>query len=225
MPRGAGASSVSDTMQCLLTTSIELAISANGLSSLYFLPRRRSTASASERVAGEVKAADAFDGDNLPVKSRRRTRAMTSPSLVELETKLAPVRVGQREPRAAGRAGGRLGVEAAVERVLVLGAARVAHREVAHRRPRAVVGDGFDDREARAAVGAVDEGVAVAPVRGVAHLPQAVSAGRNVGRDGDDAFRPRASLSTMRKSVVVRRVQTVASLDRLDRARGAARSS
>ncbi len=52
-----------------------------------------------------------------------------------------------------------------------------------HRRPRAVVRDAGDDREARAAVGAVDERVAVAAVGGVEQLGQAGVAGRDVGRD------------------------------------------
>src|SRR5438046_2949869 len=72
--------------------------------------------------------------------------------------------------RSARRAGIRLGVEAAVERALVLRAAGAAHLETVHGRERAVVWDAAHDREARPAVGAVDERVAVAPVVGVEEL-------------------------------------------------------
>ena len=73
-------------------------------------------------------------------------------------------------------------MEAAVGRVLVLPPAVVAEREPRHRRVRAVVGDGGDDREPRPALRAVDERIPVAPVRRVEELTQAVGAGGHVGR-------------------------------------------
>ena len=66
----------------------------------------------------------------------------------------------QVQPRPAHEARVGLRVEAAVGGVAVLGRALRAHREVAHRGHRPVVGDVLDDREARSAVGAVDERVA-----------------------------------------------------------------
>ena len=80
-------------------------------------------------------------------------------------------------------AGDRLGVEAAVGRVGVLGPAGVAHGEAGHRRVRPVVRDAAHDREARAAVGAVQERVAVAAVGRVEQLGEAVVARRHVGGD------------------------------------------
>jgi hypothetical protein len=74
-------------------------------------------------------------------------------------------------------------VEAAVERVVVLARAVLAHGEAAHGGERPVVGERLDDRVARPAVGAVDERVAVPAVGRVAHLAQAVVAHRQVGRD------------------------------------------
>ena len=105
------------------------------------------------------------------------------------------------EPRArpAVRAGVRLGVEAAVARVLVLGPAARAHREAGHRRQRPVVGDAAHDREARAAVRAVDERVAVAAVGGVEQLGEAVVAGRGVGRDRARPARPPRTLARIAK--------------------------
>ena len=116
--------------------------------------------------AGEVVAADPLDREHRSVAQQRH-------------------RLGERhrEPRPAGGAAGRLGVEAAVARIVVLGAAVGAHREARHRRVRAVVRDGADDREARAAVRAVDERVAEAAVARVEQLSQAVVAGRDVGRN------------------------------------------
>ena len=80
-------------------------------------------------------------------------------------------------------AGVGLRVEAPIARIVVLGAAALAHREPRHRRQRPVVGDAPHDREARPAVGAVDERIAVAAIAGVEKLGEAVGAGRRVGRD------------------------------------------
>ncbi len=77
-------------------------------------------------------------------------------------------------------------MEAAVERVLVFRTARLAHLELAHRRPGAVVWDVFDDREARAAVGAVDEWIAEAAISRIEQLSKAIRAGGDVGRDRDE---------------------------------------
>ena len=92
-------------------------------------------------------------------------------------------RIDQPEPGAAVRAADWLGVEPAVGRVVVLRAARGAHREAGHRGQRPVVGHVPDDAEPWPAVGAVDERVAEPPVRRVSQFPQAVRAGRGVRGD------------------------------------------
>ena len=102
--------------------------------------------------------------------------------------------------RPAVGAGVRLGVEAAVARVLVLGPAALAHLEAGHRRQRPVVGDAADDREARAAVGAVGERVAVAAVGGVEELGQAVGAGGEVRARPGPRGSPRRSTRAIRNS-------------------------
>ena len=137
-------------------------------------PQRRDRRLA-RRQAGEVVAADALDRDDGALAQRRDRRAQ----------RLVAVEVARQQPqrRPALRARVRLGVEAPVGRVLVLGRAARAQLEAGHRRERPVVGDAAHDREARAAVRAVDERVAVAAVGGVEQLAQAVVARRGVGRD------------------------------------------
>jgi hypothetical protein len=95
----------------------------------------------------------------------------------------APVGRDQPRGRPARGAGVRLGVEASVGRVLVLGAAERAHLEAGHGGQRPVVGDAADDREAGTAVRAVDERVAVAAIGRIEQLGQAALAGGGVRRD------------------------------------------
>ena len=83
---------------------------------------------------------------------RARRRAPQRPA--------SPPPVREPRARAADGAGVGLGVVAAVAGIVVLGLAGGAHREAGHRRARPVVRDAADDREARAAVGAVGERVA-----------------------------------------------------------------
>ena len=136
------------------------------------------------RQAGQVVAAEALDGDDPP----RRAAA---------STRLARSRCEQRRP--AVGAGVRLGVEAAVGRVVVLGLAGRAHPKPAIVVERPVVGDAADDREARAAVGAVDERVAVAAVGGVEQLGQAVGAGGRCRARPARRARRRAGLARISK--------------------------
>ena len=96
-----------------------------------------------------------------------------------------------------------LGVEAAVEGVVVLGLAGGTHGEDGHGGLRPVVGDAASDGEARTAVGAVEEGITVAAVGGIEELAETVGTGGGIGRNaggnlafdfaGDDAESPIAS--------------------------------
>src|SRR5208337_2106453 len=88
----------------------------------------------------------------------------------------------QFQPRAADLAGVRLGVEAAVARVVVLCLALRAHREHFHRSVRPVVGQGFDDAETRTAMGAIREWITVAAIFWVENFAEAIRAGGNVGQ-------------------------------------------
>ena len=130
-------------------------------------------------AAGEVEAAEALDRHDRARPRSARAAAATGSARAARPRR----RLDEPHARPAVGAGVRLGVEAAVGRVVVLGAAGRAHLEAGHRRERPVVRDAAHDREARAAVGAVDERVAVAAVGGVEQLGEAVVAGGAVGRD------------------------------------------
>ncbi len=112
--------------------------------------------------AGEVVAAQALEGDDL---SRPRARRLPCASGSSTST-ACPRRIERlaaagrrRDRRSAGRGSGGW-------RVFVLRAARRTHGERRHGRPLAVVRAVANDRQPRAAVGAVEERIAVAAVAG-----------------------------------------------------------
>ena len=154
-------------------------------------------------AAGEVVAAEALDRDDRTGDQRRRRRRDGIGRVAE--TRILAGGVREPGPRPAGRAGVRLRVEAAIERVLVLGAARLAHLESGHRRQRPVVGDSLDDREPRPAVGAVDEGVAESAIARVEELGEAVLAGRGVRRDRSARLTPGLALEDPEPALSARR--------------------
>ena len=156
------------------------------------------------RVAGQVKAADALDRDDVAPHQQGAGRIDVVVSGDGLVARRTAAQVLDPGPRAAGVAGDRLGVEAPVGRVLVLAPAVRAEREVAHRGLAAVVGRGFDDGKARPAVGAVGEGIAVAPGEGIADFGQAVGAGRHVrGHRGPHRAADRGGdLEALRRQIV-----------------------
>ena len=153
-------------------------------------------------VGGQVIAAQSLHGEDpaLPEQFGGPRQRLASQGVSG--------RVQQRQPGPAGRAAGRLRVEAAVSGVMVFGGALLAHRERRHGRQRPVVGHIPDDGEPGAAVGAVDERVPEPPIGRIGKLAQAVRAGRGVRRDQGPAppggpvrtRRPRgASLAAMAK--------------------------
>ena len=91
-------------------------------------------------------------------------------------------RFDERQVRPADRTRHRLGVETAIERVLVLATARGAQRESRHAGVCTVVGQRLDQRVARAALRAVDERIAVAAIGRIGELRHAIVAGEEVGR-------------------------------------------
>ena len=133
------------------------------------------------RVDDQLESADALEREDLPVADYLCGREQ---GVVARERIVAPG-IPQLELRAATRAGVGLGVEPAVERVVVFALALRAHREFLHRSVRAVVGQRFDDGEARAAVRAVGEGISMAAIGGIENFPGAIGAGRDVGQDED----------------------------------------
>src|SRR5262249_44368440 len=128
------------------------------------------------RVARQVVAAE-------PLDRRDAARGDEAGARVDRVTADGDaILVHQREPRPAGRAGDRLGVEPPVSVVVILARARGAHRKRRHGRARAIVGDVAHDGEARAAVRAVGKRVAEAPIAGVEQLPEAIVARRRIRR-------------------------------------------
>jgi hypothetical protein len=125
----------------------------------------------------QVKAAEAFDGED-------GTLLEETDGFGERIAGVRGVRaVDEGELGAAVPAGVGLGVEAAVEGVVVLGLTGGAHAKGGHGGLGAVVGDAANDGEARAAVGAVDEGVEVAAVGWVEEFGCAVGTGGDVWGD------------------------------------------
>ena len=86
-------------------------------------------------------------------------------------------------------AGNRLGVKAAVSRVVIFRGAVGAERKARHAGVGPVIRDGLDDSKARAAVGAVDERVAVPPIPRVKKFAPAIRADRQIRRNGQEVPR------------------------------------
>src|SRR5260370_32487659 len=85
--------------------------------------------------------------------------------------------------RSAHRTGDRLSVEAAIGGVMVLGGAERVQRPRFHRGVRTIIGNTFNYRVARAAVGAVDVWIEVARIAGIEKLGQAFLADWQIGRN------------------------------------------
>jgi hypothetical protein len=85
--------------------------------------------------------------------------------------------------RAAAPTGDGLGVEAAIGRIAILARAIVAQGEFLHRGISPIVGQRFDDREARSAIGAVGKGITETPIVRVEDFAQAIVAGRDIGQN------------------------------------------
>ena len=167
-------------------------------------------------AAREVVAAEALDRDDRAVAQQRGGRR-------DRVAGAGHASADQRAPRPARRAGVRLGVEAAVARVVVLGPAGGAHREARHRRQRPVVGDAAHDREARPAVRAVDERVAVAAVGRVEELaPGSPRTSRLSGDTSASAARRGAALATIAKPRAAERRDVARRATRSTRASGGA---
>ncbi len=129
-------------------------------------------------VAREVVPAEALDGDDGAPCERLLSGTESGVGSFDEATLLLEPDAGT-----ALGTGDRLGMEAAVGRIVILRRAGVAHGEPAHGRIRPVIGQAQGDGEAGTAVRAVDEGVARPAVGRVGHLGQAVVAHGDVGRD------------------------------------------
>ena len=127
-------------------------------------------------IAGQVHAADALDGNDLPGFQARcglghRVGATDHRAL----------RIAQPDMRAAQRAGVWLRMKAAVGGLAVLGGAVLAQLELLHAGVGAIVGNRAHDGKARAAVGAVGKGIQIAAVAAIKRVLQALGAGGGIG--------------------------------------------
>ena len=134
-------------------------------------------------IAGELVAAQTLDGDDFALLQQAADGIDIVQHRVLVEADRPAVETDQRRPRPTGVAGDRLGMEAPVGGVLVLGAAGRAHGERRHGGGRPIVGQAPDDGQARAAVGAIGERVAVAAGEGIEHLGRTGRAQGSVGGD------------------------------------------
>ena len=142
------------------------------------------------RIAQQVVAADALHRQHPAVaqhRDRSRQRCLVA------GRHGGRVAGSEGEMRTAGRAGHRFGVEAAVQRVLVLAPAGRAQRKAVHGRVGPVVGQRLDQRIARPALRAVDEGVTVPAVAGGRELGQAIGTAEEIGRHRDLRLQVRAA--------------------------------
>ena len=100
-----------------------------------------------------------------------------------VEARRPAVQPDQGRARAAGMAGDRLGVEAAVGGAAIFALTGLAHGERRHGRIGAIVGDGLDDAQTRPAMCAIGEGIAEATLERIDDFLGASRANRGVRRD------------------------------------------
>ena len=136
------------------------------------------------RVAHEMEAPQSLHRQDLPrhkhFHSRCENRIRLLARLADELIAVSPNTPRYRRP--ALEAGIGLGVEAAVERIGILGSAFLAHGERRHGGGSTVVGQVIDDGEAWPTIRAVDKRVTVATVVRIEQLGHAVIAGGKLGR-------------------------------------------
>ena len=112
-------------------------------------------------IAGQLETAQPLYGKDITPLYQRAGGINVIDCLQRFNTDRTAFCTFQPGMRAAGVAGNRLGMKAAICRILVFGRTRGTQREDPHGGCRPVIGNRFDDRQAWAAMGAVGEGVAV----------------------------------------------------------------
>ena len=158
-------------------------ITANGLASRCLRWRNRDHCCRVQRVAAQVIAADAFDGDNRAARQQPRRLADALLRGNGFRLIFGLLASDQAQVRATLRTGVRLSMEAPIRRIFVLRLAAWAQGKRLHGRFVAVVGGVQNNCETRATVGAVDEGIAVTSIRWIEQFSQAVIAQTHVRRN------------------------------------------
>src|SRR6266567_4359684 len=132
-----------------------------------------------------MKSTDAFDRHHLAIDQP----VDASGDRIVRDDRIS-VSTDEPDMRTTVPAGVGLGVEAAIQRVVVLPLALVAHREGRHRGLRAVVGNAARDREPRTAVGAVQKRITITAIARVKQFAEAIGASSRVcGNSG--AYTPK----------------------------------
>ena len=158
-------------------------------------PRDRRLAA---RIAREMIAADALDGENAAVRHN-------AARLCERITRrLRPVH-NQTIGGTADGARIRLRVKAAVGGVVILVLTCGAHPKRSHRGQWPIVGHTANDGVARPAVRAVRKGVAMPPICRREDLTPTVRANRKIGRDERPCRRPLRALQNAERLLPLRR--------------------
>ncbi len=129
-------------------------------------------------INAEMKSTDAFDREDLAAQEAingfgYRIGRIDSCAIDRFKPYM----------RAAFRAGIGLGMEATVERIVILGLALGTHWKDGHRGLGPVIRDAASDGEARTAVGAVQEGISIAAIRRVEKFAETVGTGGCIGWD------------------------------------------
>jgi hypothetical protein len=129
-------------------------------------------------VDGEMESAQALDSDDPSRLEPFRCVGNRILARQEIAAVVQKLKLWAADPAGVG-----LGMEAAVQRVVIFLPTQGAHRKNAHRGMHTVVGDFLHDRETGATIRAIDEGVPVAAVRRIQQLAQAVVSRSDLGRD------------------------------------------
>ncbi len=132
------------------------------------------------RVAEEMKATDSFDGYDFVFLERMADVSELIGIVREIERFSVFV---EGDFRSTDRTGDRLGMETSVGRICIFFLAVGAHREVAHRRGRAIIGIRFRYGEARSTESAGEEKITASPVFQIGEFREAVVAEEEIRRD------------------------------------------
>ncbi len=142
------------------------------------------------RIHHQMKSAEALDRDDLTRANgfgggeQDFVAALGRARQIFFREKIGGVLPNATAPefelRPADRTRVRLRVKPAVERIVVFHLARGTHLKRLHRGVRPVVGQRFDDAEARTAIRAVRERIPIAAVRRIKNLAQTIGTRRDV---------------------------------------------
>ncbi len=134
-------------------------------------------------IAGQVEAAQPFDRHNLPPLQQRGDRIGLVHGGKIQKRYMAPVGSFNPHPRPAGRTGDRLGMEAAIARIVIILGTGWAQGKPSHAGLGAIVGQTANHTQPRAAMGTVHKRIAVEAAHGIEQIPLTGRTNRRIGRN------------------------------------------